>query len=333
MKTVMLGAFGIFSEKRSTPQGSWFQTTPAYGDYPGGGSVTDEDGHPAPESLIRFDETAARLIEENFRNMRLNRVGWPGLLVDREHFSTDPDKPSDALAWAVDIRRESDGSLWTRWEFTPKGRELHDNRVLVSRSPVLRLVRLSGNLWRPVALESIGMTNAPQFKTLSPLAAARENTNPQGDSTQMDPEILAALGLEADADKQAVLDALAAIKAESEALKAAKEQAEATAQAVEQRAEAAEAKCRAREVDALIASNRALISDEAAFRAAAGQDPAAAARILAAIKPTVSRLRARDAHTPARGALEGLAACRTPAAMAEYAVSHARELAALQSSL
>jgi hypothetical protein len=115
---------------------SWFETFPPYGRYPVGGIVPGS----AQNACFVFDEASAKEIVRRFRK-DAEREDWPGVLVDREHFSCDRDKPSDAMAWAKDIRVDDDGSIWTRWEFTAPGRELWDGKVLVSRSPYFECVQ------------------------------------------------------------------------------------------------------------------------------------------------------------------------------------------------
>ena len=274
---------------------AWFQTTPPYGDYPGG-NITGKDGKPVENAVVRFDAPSVRKCVEAFR-AEMARTDWPGILVDREHFSLDADHESDAMAWATDIRVADDGSIWTKWRFTPEGERLWRDKVLVCRSPVLALDDGPDGIYRPKALKSIGMTNSPHFN-LSPLAAARkaaaEETKTQGDN--MDKEILAALGLAETASKE---DVLAAIKA----LKDKEAAAVAQATDAEKKAETAEAACRGFKADAFIAANKERISDVAKFREAYLKAPEATEAALAlcrapAAKPSDTRIAARDAKTP-----------------------------------
>ena len=151
----------------------WFQTTPPYGKYPGGKQIVGRDGKPIKDAQIVFDEKSVANVVAAFKEAA-KRENWPGVLVDQDHFSCNTDKPSTALAWARDIRVDGDGSIWTKWEFTAKGKELYEGKMLINRSPVLDLAQLSAKEFAPTVLTSIGMTNAPYFKDLSPLAAARE---------------------------------------------------------------------------------------------------------------------------------------------------------------
>ena len=147
MKTATLIATALTASE-TADNASWFQTTPPYGEYPGG-NIKGPDGKPVEGAVVRFDEASVRRVAAAFEE-RMRSGGWPGVLVDREHFSLDTDKPSDAMAWAVAVRVADDGSIWTRWDFTPKGRELWEGRILVSRSPVLRLERVgNGKVYVP----------------------------------------------------------------------------------------------------------------------------------------------------------------------------------------
>lgn len=295
----------------------WFQTFPPYGRYPVGGTIKGA----AKDAVFVFDEAAARAVIDDFRQQAA-RPDWPGVLVDREHFSADADKPSDAMAWARDIRQDADGSIWTRWDFTPEGERLWNDRVLVSRSPLfLSSPDASRREYRPVALRSIGMTNSPHFKDLSTLAAAKaaaESTTNEG-VIQMDPEILAALGLAEGAGKEEVLAAIKALK---------DKEAAAVADATDAKKERddAVAECRKVKADAFIAANRDRIADEAKCREIYVKDPELATAMLAACKtpaaaPAQTVLAAARAKTPGRDDADGTTA-RRDAAVLDYRNTH-----------
>ena len=250
----------------------WFQTFPPYGRYPVGGTIEGA----AKDAEYVFDEKTAKRLMESF-NAAKATPNWPGILVDREHFSLDPKKPSDAMAWAKDIRQEADGSLWTRWEFTPEGRELWNGKILVNRSPAF-LAEENGKEYRPFELKSIGMTNVPHFDELSTLAAAKaaaEVNNNKGE-IQMN-EILKALDL---AEGASEADAVAAINALKEKASAA----EAKATDAEKAKDEAEGKCRQMECDAFVEANKAKIADVAACREVYMANPDAAKKLLGACK-------------------------------------------------
>ena len=285
-----------------TPEKSWFQTTPPYGEYPGGESIRDENGKPIEGAVIVFDEKSTDAVIAAF-NALAAAADWPGILVDEEHFSLNYDKPSTALAWAKEIRRAADGSLWTRWEFTEKGRELYEGKMLINRSPVLRLEKIDSKRFAPAELQSIGMTNTPHFKTLSPLAVAKAKNQEKGKI--MDPEILAALGLAADASKDEALAAIQQLKDKEAAATAKTADAEKKAQEAETEKEKAVAECRGMKADAFIAKNSDKIADSAAFREIYLANPELAEKTLAVCQTGAAapstRIVAKDAKTPVAG--------------------------------
>lgn len=294
---------------------TWFQTFPPYGRYPVGGTVKDA----AKDAEFVFDEAAAKAIMESFMASAKDPE-WPGILVDEEHFSLDREKSSAALAWAKDIRQEADGSIWTRWDFTPKGRELWQSRTLVNRSPAFACTK-DGKDYRPCSLVSIGMTNAPHFKGLSTLAAARaaEVKNNEGENHMK--KILAELGLAEGASED---DAVAACKA-------LKEKASAATEAKD----AAIAECRKMKCDAFIEANKAKIADVAACREVYMANPEAAEKLVAACKApeakpqTVLAAAKKTPEVPKDGAV---ATCREqmaalpPAERAKFYKDHAAEI-------
>jgi phage I-like protein len=295
---------------------TWFMTFPPYGRYPVGGTIAGA----AKDAEFVFDEAAARSVIAAFREAAANPE-WPGILVDEEHYSLDRAKSSAALAWAKDIRQEEDGSIWTRWEFTPRGRELWQSRTLVNRSPAFCCER-SGKDYRPVALSSIAMTNTPHFKELSTLAAARAaEVNTHEGEVQME-EILKALGLAEGASPE---DAVAAI----EALKQ-------KASAAEETAAEAEAKCRRIECDAFIEEHKSKIADVAACREAFMADPDSARKLMAACKAPEAKpqtILAAAKKTPeVHKTGKAFASCREemaslpPAERAAYYREHAAEI-------
>ena len=250
---------------------TWFQTFPPYGRYPVGGTIPKAD----KDAVYVYDADAAQKIVENFR-AAAKRQDFPGVLVDREHDSLDPKKPSDAMAWAKDIRQEEDGSIWTKWEFTPKGKELWETKTLVNRSPAFYSDKLDDKTYRPRELKSIGMTNTPHFEELSTLAAARaaEVKNTQGEKMN---KILAKLNLAEGASEDDVVAAIDALQKKAS-------DAETAAATSQTKADEAEAKCRKMECDAFLEANKDKIADVAACREVYMANPDAAKKLLGACK-------------------------------------------------
>lgn len=305
-----------------TSGATWFQTFPPYGEYPVAGTIKGA----AKDAVYIIDEAAAKAVIENFRSAA-REDGWPGILVDREHNSLDPKKPSDAMAWAKDIRQEADGSIWTRWEFTPTGRELWTTRTLVNRSPAF-LASCEGGKYRPFELRSIGMTNIPHFKQLSTIAAAKEADQNQTGETMK--KMLEALGLAEGASED---DAVAAINELKNKASAAQAQAEES----KKKAEEAEAKCRKVECDAFIEANKHKIADEAACRKAYMADPVMAKNIIAACRvseaqPTQTVLASAKKTPDVKTGGKAFASCREemaalpPSQRAAYYAAHKAEI-------
>ena len=279
----------------------WFQTFPPYGRYPVNGTIAKA----AKDAEYIIDEAAAKAVIDNFREAA-KQENWPGILVDREHFSLSTDKPSDAMAWAKDIRQEADGSIWTRWEFTEPGEKLWNDKVLVNRSPAFCCEKV-GKDYRPTELRSIGMTNTPHFKELSNLAAARaaDVSNNEGEIHMN--EILKALGLGEGADEAAAVAAINALKEKASA-------AEAKATDAEKAKDEAEGKCRAMECDKFLEANKDKIADVAACREVYMANPEQAKKLIAACKAAEPKkpqtvLAAAKATPQAKGAT-AFATCR-----------------------
>ena len=289
--------FAACSETRLDPEtkATWFQTFPPYGRYPVGATIKGA----AKDANFIFDETGAKAIMSAFAEAA-SRPDWPGILVDEEHYSCDPSKSSAALAWAREIRQEADGSIWTRWEFTPRGRELWESKTLINRSPAFSCERV-GRDYRPVELVSIAMTNTPHFSQLSTLAAARAaevNKNTQG-AIHMK-KLLAELGLAEDASEDAAIAACKALKETASAATKAKDDAL--------------AECRKMKCDAFIEANKSKIADVAACREAYMANPEAAEKVIAACKApevkTQTILAAAKKTPEVKKADGGFATCR-----------------------
>jgi phage I-like protein len=259
---------------------TWFHTVPGIGRYPGVDLV--HNGKTIKDTITVIDRAGLDSMIATFRTLSPLDKSM-GVLVDREHFSLDTEKNSDAMAWATDIREEEDG-LWTQWEFTAPGRELYDGKILVSRSPVFGLKKVSEKEYQAVAVVCIAMTNTPYFKMLSPFAAARSAGN-QERSPNMD-KLIQLLNLAPGASEddvcaavQALVDANTKLTTDTEAMKQ---------------------KCRTDKCDAFIAANKGRIKDVAAFRVHYLKDPEAAEGIIAQTLSAAPapRFAAREATTP-----------------------------------
>lgn len=114
---------------------------------------------------------------------------------------------SPAAAWGVAMEVRAGGSIWSKVEWTPRGKESVANREYRYLSPVLIYEKATGRI---VGISSVGLTNAPNIKLQ---ALNREQTQkPHQEDHHMLKKILAALGLAETADETTALNAVGKLK-------------------------------------------------------------------------------------------------------------------------
>jgi len=174
-----------------------------------------------------IDREAIATIVNNFRDK---------ILVDFEHRSSLPDGDTTAAAWLTKVEARDDG-LWGLFDFSDLGRSSVENKRYRFLSPELDVESndvKEGDTVRPMALRSVGLTNRPNLKTLTPLsnksvpgesAGGGENKNPATPEkgTQMK-ELITALGLPENADMPTVLNAVKALQTQAAELPTVKNQ-------------------------------------------------------------------------------------------------------------
>lgn len=148
-----------------------------------------------------------------------------GLLVDRDHFSLDDTKPTEALGWDLEMRNRA-GIPEARIEWTAVGRPLVEGKVYKYFSSVYepRDVERIGErivngrtyqVVRPLRLDRLALTNDPNNKGGKPISnrqpADADPAEKQETKTPMK-KLLAALGLAEDASEDSAVAALAQIK-------------------------------------------------------------------------------------------------------------------------
>lgn len=104
---------------------------------------------------------------------------WPGLLVDFDHFSADVDKPSEAAGWIQDLRREG-SSLLAVVDWTGAGNQAVRSGRYRLLSPVFNreeMQDLGNGRLRPARLDSVGLTNSPNMRGLTPISNRSEPEN------------------------------------------------------------------------------------------------------------------------------------------------------------
>lgn len=202
----------ILNKNFELPADGWFQIIPQ-GIFP---------HHSGDKQLI--DETACQAIVNRFKSDAA-ADNFGGILVDYDHFSLDTDKPSEAAGWIMDLENRTDG-VYAQIRWAGDGEAKVKSGAYRYVSPVWNradCVTVDGAL-RPMRLSTVALTNDPNIKVTKPLsnrstepAPADTGTkdkpgNPGGEESTMDykAELLALLGLPAEATDQQIADAKAA---------------------------------------------------------------------------------------------------------------------------
>lgn len=281
--------------KFDPPHDGWVQIL-QHGDFP----------NEAAGIVQHVDDEAFNRIVANFREDK-RAPNWPGMLVDKDHFSHQGDKPSEAAAWIDDLDVRPDG-LWAHWRLTDTGLKAvtgGDYRLL---SPVLSgFERYDGapseKHLRPTRLgaangAAVALTNDPNIKNMAPVSnrkAAGAVSKPQTQERNMNhTEMLkGVLGVAADATDELIDKAYKALQddvaAMNRARKAEEEEArkaeENTVEALNRRIEELEVQLADQEAsrfDALVGDDE---QAREALRALAVANRGALSTVMKAIKP------------------------------------------------
>lgn len=206
----------ILNKDFALPPDGWFQVVPM-GKFP----------HPSGDQII--DATACDAIVNRFK-VDAAATNFGGILLDYDHFSLDTDKPSEAAGWIMDLQNRADGVYaQIRWagdgEAKVKSGAYRYVSPVWNRSDCVAV----GNALRPMRLSSVALTNDPNIKVIKPLSNRSAEPAP-ADSGKATPgstggkesimdykaELLALLGLPAEATDQQIADAKAAKACEME---------------------------------------------------------------------------------------------------------------------
>lgn len=191
----------------------------------------------------------------------------PEVLVDFEHRSENSDDTT-AAAWVQELRVQN-GMLEARLRLTDLGAADLVNRRRRFLSPVWPLDAAN----RPLRLNSVALTNTPNFRTLAPVLN-KESTATGGGDKQRSPamdlkELAKALGMPETATAEEVMAALKAALDEKAQLKTQVDELQKTAMN--------------KEADAFVEANKAKIKDPAAVKAAYVQNKAATIALVGAM--------------------------------------------------
>lgn len=169
---------------------------------------------PNPESgfLQVIDPAAISKIVQNF-HASAQTPNFPGVLIDFDHFSYEPDKPSEAAGWITDLEARADGA-WAKVRWS----DLGDAAILNGRYRMISpawmpsdVEQLGEKKVRPIRLDTAGLTNAPNLRGMVPLsnrATAPEAPPAASTAAKLKPHmnrLNAALGLSADASEDSAL--------------------------------------------------------------------------------------------------------------------------------
>jgi hypothetical protein len=127
--------------------------------------------HPQSKKLQILDGVALNHIKANF-DQEAARPNFPGVLVDYEHFSYDTDKESKAAGWLMAVELRNDG-IWGNIRWSGQGRKDVESGIYRMLSPTWlpRDVQdMGSDSFRPLRLDSVGLTNTPNLRGMTPLS-------------------------------------------------------------------------------------------------------------------------------------------------------------------
>ncbi len=186
--------------------------------------------HRESNTLQVLDDPALDSIARRFQEESL-APHWPGLLIDFDHFSYDPESASEAAGWLHSLERRADG-LWGRVKWSDKGEAavsngryrfvsptwlardceaLKENRGASAKSAS---PEDSPRSIRPLRLDSLALTNSPNLRGMAPLSnRTQQNTIPGSrvlgtamsrDNSNKMKTVCSLLGLSIDASEEAI---------------------------------------------------------------------------------------------------------------------------------
>jgi len=290
-----------------------------------------------------LDETAFAAIAQNFA-AEASRPGFPGLLVDQDHFSLDPSKSSEAMGWLLEMRNRA-GRLEGRIEWTDIGAPAVKTKRYKFFSTVYApsdaeiigrraIDNITYTVARPRRLDRLALTNDPNNKGGKPISNRDEREeHHQQTNTMIARKVTEALGLPEDASEDAVVEAILQLKSSATAAKSAEAAITNRLRAVE----AERALLLAAQVETDLDKYAHLIANRDAFRAQLVANRAGTLAILASLdlpakakeKPAPARITNRsDARTPAISAAgdDDDKADQAAAARAARITNRAREI-------
>lgn len=114
-----------------------------------------------------------------------SQENFPGLLVDRDHFSHDKEQPTEALCWITQMDGRPDG-VWANGRWTSLGTGLVEGGVYRLVSPVFsdfEPIEGEGCKARPRKITRVALTNDPNCKGMVPVSNRADGGSTRGDAT------------------------------------------------------------------------------------------------------------------------------------------------------
>jgi hypothetical protein len=170
------------------------------------------------------DQTAFETIANRFKE-EAAQPNFGGMLIDRDHFSLDPEKTSESLGWMMDVRNR-DGHLEGKIDWTGVGAPLVEGKTFkffstvydpadVEKVGTRKIKNREYPLVRPLRLDRLALTNDPNNKggkpisNRQPAATAERSENPIRSTMK---SVLKQLGLADDASEESAVAALTLIQ-------------------------------------------------------------------------------------------------------------------------
>jgi len=114
-----------------------------------------------------------------------SQENFPGLLVDRDHFSHDSERPTEALCWITEMEGRGEG-VWAKGRWTSLGSELTEGGVYRLISPVFsdfEHIEGEGCRARPRKITRVALTNDPNCKGMVPVSNRADGGTTRGDAS------------------------------------------------------------------------------------------------------------------------------------------------------
>jgi hypothetical protein len=135
-----------------------------------------------PTGILQvLDKAACEAIAADF-TARAASPEFAGVLIDYDHFSMDPDRPSEAAGWIMELQHRAGTGLWGRIRWTDNGEKAVTGGRYRYLSPVWMpqdCEQLAPHKLRPLRLKNAALTNAPNITGAVPLSNDARIAAPQ----------------------------------------------------------------------------------------------------------------------------------------------------------